>query len=117
MSLYIDVEKKEAVLCVRLVGEVDHHSAKRLQQQVDLAIETSNIHHVLLNVEKVTFMDSSGLGVVLGRYKLLAKRGGKLAVCCVSPQVQRLFELSGLFKIIAVHSNEREALMELGVAS
>ncbi|MCE7791089.1 anti-sigma F factor antagonist [Salipaludibacillus sp. CUR1] len=117
MSLLIDLERKEEVLCVRLVGELDHHNAVKLRERVDSALSEYHLTHVLLNLEKLTFMDSSGLGVVLGRYKKVQSVGGELVICCISPQVKRLFELSGLFKIVTFTSNEREALMSLGVAS
>ncbi len=62
-------------------------------------------------------MDSSGLGVILGRYKLLKSRGGKMVVCDVNASVYRLLELSGLFKILTIHDNERMALSSLEVVS
>ncbi|WP_280768305.1 anti-sigma F factor antagonist [Salipaludibacillus daqingensis] len=117
MSLLIDLEKKEEVLCVRLVGELDHHTAIKLRERVDEALSEQHLTHVLLNLEKLTFMDSSGLGVVLGRYKKVHSIGGELVICSLSPQVKRLFELSGLFKIVTFATNEREALLNLGVAS
>lgn len=117
MNLLIDLEKREEVLCVRLVGELDHHTAVKLRERVDSALSENHLTHVLLNLEKLTFMDSSGLGVVLGRYKKVQSMGGEMVVCCISPQVKRLFELSGIFKIVTFTSNEREALISLGVAS
>ncbi|WP_096188547.1 anti-sigma F factor antagonist [Evansella halocellulosilytica] len=117
MSLLIDLEQRENVLCVRLEGELDHHTAMELRERVDLALEENELRHVLLNLEKLSFMDSSGLGVVLGRYKLVKQFGGEMVVCSISPQVKRLFDLSGMFKIIRLESNELDALMTLGVAS
>ncbi|WP_416149643.1 anti-sigma F factor antagonist [Salipaludibacillus sp. HK11] len=117
MSLLIDLEEKEQVLCVRLVGELDHHTAVKLRERVDAALTEHHLTHVLMNLEKLTFMDSSGLGVVLGRYKKVKTVGGEMVICCMSPQVKRLFELSGLFKIVTLATNEREALLSLGVAS
>ncbi len=62
-------------------------------------------------------MDSSGLGVVLGRYKEIKQLGGEMVVCSISPAVKRLFEMSGLFKIVRLESDESFALLTLGVAS
>jgi stage II sporulation protein AA (anti-sigma F factor antagonist) len=61
-------------------------------------------------------MDSSGLGVILGRYKQVKNSGGEMVVCAISPTVKRLFEMSGLFKIIRLEENEQFALQTLGVA-
>lgn len=117
MSLTIELEKKEDVLCVRLDGELDHHTATQLRQEVDAALEKNELTHILLNLERLTFMDSSGLGVVLGRYKLIQTLGGEMVVCGIHPQIKRLFEMSGLFKIISYAKTEEDALQVLGVAS
>ncbi|ADU30055.1 anti-sigma F factor antagonist [Evansella cellulosilytica] len=117
MSLLIDLEKRDKVLCVRLEGELDHHTAMELRERVDEALKEQNLTHILLNLEHLSFMDSSGLGVVLGRYKYVQTLGGEMVVCSISPQIKRLFEMSGLFKIVRLASNEMDALLELGVAS
>ena len=57
------------MLCIRLFGELDHHSADELRNQAVQAIEKYDIRHIILNLEHLSFMDSSGLGVILGRYK------------------------------------------------
>ncbi|MDQ0256151.1 stage II sporulation protein AA (anti-sigma F factor antagonist) [Evansella vedderi] len=116
MSLLIDLEKRDKVLCVRLEGELDHHTAMKLRERVDSALKEHHLTHILLNLEHLTFMDSSGLGVILGRYKLVQTLGGEMVVCSISPQIKRLFEMSGLFKIVRLASNEMDALLELGVA-
>ncbi|MCD8508950.1 MAG: anti-sigma F factor antagonist [Bacillus sp. (in: Bacteria)] len=116
MSLLIDLEKRDNVLCVRLEGELDHHTAMTLRERVDTVLKENNLTHILLNLENLTFMDSSGLGVVLGRYKLVKTLGGEMVVCSISPQIKRLFEMSGMFKIVRLASNEMDGLLELGVA-
>lgn len=117
MSLVIDLEKREDILCVRLDGELDHHTAIQLREKVDRAIKNLGLSNILLNLERLTFMDSSGLGVILGRYNQVKSLGGEMVVCCVKPQVKRLFEMSGMFKIVQVTVNEDDALFLLGVAS
>lgn len=74
MSLLIDLEVKQKVLCIRLSGELDHHSAESLRENVNQAIENYQIQHLVLNLEQLTFMDSSGLGVILGRYKQIKQK-------------------------------------------
>ncbi|MBA4537296.1 anti-sigma F factor antagonist [Bacillus aquiflavi] len=116
MSLNIDMEVRHDVLCVRLSGELDHHSAEKLRDEATKAIEKYEIRHIVLNLEQLSFMDSSGLGVILGRYKQIKQMHGEMVVCAISPAVKRLFEMSGLFKIIRLDPTEQYALKRLGVA-
>lgn len=117
MSLQIDVEHARDALIVRLAGELDHHSAQTVKATLEEAIERGRAHHIVLSLRDLSFMDSSGLGVILGRYKQITNKGGKLIVCDVNQAVYRLFELSGLFKILQIEDNERNALESLGVVS
>ena len=116
VSLAIDLEVKQDVLIVRLSGELDHHTAEELREQVTDVLENRAIRHIVLNLGQLTFMDISGLGVILGRYKQIKNVGGQMVVCAVSPAVKRLFDMSGLFKIIRVEADEQFALQALGVA-
>jgi len=87
-------------LTVRLVGELDQDSATRIRQELDDLIADVRVKHLILDMQGLTFMDSSGIGVVIGRYRTLAKRGGGVAVRGESPHVQRIMRLSGLFTIL-----------------
>jgi len=108
---------KEDVLIVRLAGELDHHEAELLRNEWKNRMYKSSIKHVILNLSAVTFMDSSGLGVILGRYKEVLQIGGEMVVCSLTPPVERLFDMSGLFKIVRMEKDEEYALLTLGVAS
>ncbi|CAH0345614.1 anti-sigma F factor antagonist [Bacillus sp. CECT 9360] len=116
MSLVIDMEAKNAVLCIRLKGELDHHAAEELRNRASAAIEKDGIKHIVLNLGELSFMDSSGIGVILGRYNQIKQNQGEMVVCAISPSVKRLFEMSGLFKIIKLELSEENALQRLGVA-
>ncbi len=61
----------------------------------------------------MNFMDSSGIGAVIGRYKKMSLRGGKVCLTNVTPTVKRIFELSGMFKIISMYENVEEALRNI----
>ncbi len=117
MQLHTQFNIIEDVLIVRLDGELDHHSAARLKIEWQEQLQKNEIKHVILNLSELHFMDSSGLGVVLGRYKEVKQLGGEMIVCSVTSAVKRLFDMSGLFKIIRLESNEDFALTSLGVAS
>lgn len=117
MSLIVSYEITENVLIVRLVGELDHHEAERLREEWTQKIYASGVKHIIVNLKDLTFMDSSGLGVLIGRYKEVLQLGGEMLVCHVNPFIERLFELSGLFKIVHLAESEQQALHTLGVAS
>lgn len=116
MSLQIEFEQHRRALIVRLKGELDHHTAEAVKSQMEQAIAKGDAPHLVLSLKNLTFMDSSGLGVILGRYKQIVDRGGKLFVCEVNSAVNRLFELSGLYKIVYIQESERAALESLEVA-
>jgi stage II sporulation protein AA (anti-sigma F factor antagonist) len=111
------METRQDVLVIRLQGELDHHTAEDLRSQADEVLRTSPVRHIVLNLADLAFMDSSGIGVILGRYKQISARAGEMYVCSVNPTIHRIMEMAGLFKVIKVRENEAEALQVLGVAS
>lgn len=117
MSLTTFFTIRENVLIVRLSGELDHHEATILREAWQNKLREGTVQHVILNLEEVSFMDSSGIGVLLGRYKEIMQLGGELVVCSVNPSIKRIFEMSGMFKIIRLEKDEQFALHSLGVAS
>jgi len=116
VSLQIEFEQHRKALIVRLKGELDHHTADIVKARMEEAIVTGDALHLILSLKELTFMDSSGLGIILGRYKQVTSKGGKLVVCAANPAVNRLFELSGLYKIVSLQDNERAAISSLEVA-
>ncbi|MFD2672834.1 anti-sigma F factor antagonist [Marinicrinis sediminis] len=117
MSMELEMDTHPSAVIVRLKGELDHHTADLVRSRMEEVIEQGNRPHVILSMKELTFMDSSGLGVILGRYKQLSNRGGKMVVCDMNESVYRLFEMSGLFKILTIEENEEHALSSLGVVS
>jgi len=108
----VDLRLKIArnTLVVRMKGELDHHVVEGLRSKIEVRIISGQAKNILFNFQGVDFMDSSGLGMVLGRYKLVTERGGKVLACSLQPSVQRVFELSGLLTRIPVFQTEQEAL-------
>lgn len=101
---------KRGVLIVKIDGELDMHVADELRELVDQAVSTSGVKHILFNLERVNFIDSSGLGVILGRYKKICILGGKVLITSAQPQVVKVLELSGLLQIITLFHSEAAAL-------
>lgn len=115
--LSLKTEVLGTVLVIRLKGELDHHTSLQLRQLFEkMTNERKDITHLVLNFHDLTFMDSSGLGVILGRYKEIERKKGKMAICSPNPIIYRLLEMAGLFKIVTIAETEKEALTELGVA-
>jgi len=110
MNLLIEI--KGNVLVAKPDCEIDHHSAERLRTQIDAAFEKTSCRHIIFDFSQVSFMDSSGIGMIIGRYKTAEKRGGRLALDGMSDEMGRLFTISGLAKIIA-----RTATVEEGIAT
>ncbi len=109
-TLKLNTEIKQHTLIVRIEGEVDLHVADLFRERVDAALEQAGVHNLLLNLARVSFIDSSGLGVILGRYKRVSQLGGKMFAVELQPQVEKIFEISGLLRIIKLYSTEKQAL-------
>lgn len=92
--------RQQDTLTVRLAGELDHHSAEQVRRDLDSLIADERVVHLVLDMKGLTFMDSSGIGVLIGRYRTLARRQGTVSVRNMSPHVARIFQLSGLHQII-----------------
>lgn len=112
MGVQMDIQGR--VLIAAISGELDHLQAERLRAQIDASFEKSTCKHIILDMTKVSFMDSSGIGMIIGRYKNAEKRGGQLTLANMSDALSRLFELSGLAKIILRTKTTEDALKELG---
>ena len=72
------------------------------------------IRNLIIDMKKLKFMDSSGLGVLLGRYKIISRRGGELGVVGINTQIDRIFVVSGLYKIIKAYDDLKQALNDTG---
>jgi len=89
-------------LVVEVLGDIDHHSAADFKERIAKEYERGVARDIELNLSGVTFMDSSGVGMIIGRFKDAEKRGGSLSAIGLSSELERLFELSGLHKIITI---------------
>lgn len=87
-------------LTITLEGELDHHSAESIRESIDREIESSGCLNLTLDMSGVTFMDSSGLGVILGRYRKLNAQGGTLYLSGANASIERILRMSGLYSLI-----------------
>ena len=100
-------------LLLEFSGEMDHHGARNALKEVEIAIDAALPRSLILDFAGVTFMDSSGIGVIMGRYKQIIFLGGKVAVARVKPQVDRIFRISGLYKILDKYDSVESALKSM----
>ncbi len=112
--MHIRAKKKKDVLVVFLKGELDHHTASRVRQYIDDMLEDPTIKNIIIDMKELNFMDSSGIGVLIGRYKVVSKRGGNLGVVHIKPHIHRIFEVSGLYNILKTFEGLQEALNHMG---
>lgn len=89
-------------LMIRLPEEIDHHRSSYISENADRYILKDEVNHVVFDFEDTRFMDSSGIGIILGRYKKISCFGGKVFAIHADRQIQRILYLSGLSKIVEI---------------
>lgn len=114
--LNIQIVIKKHVLYVRLDGELDQYTVEELRKRIVELIEKYQIRYMVVNCEQLQFMDSSGVGFIIGRYNRLKKIGGAVILCSMNEHINRLVYLSGLNRICIIKNDEDEADRYLGVA-
>ena len=103
-----DCELNEGKLTIVLHGEIDHHSAVSVRTAIDEKLYELRPASLAMDLSRIEFMDSSGLGLIMGRYALMQKLGGEFSVVNPSSRVQKIFELSGLGRIIKIESIDKK---------
>ncbi|MBQ8753084.1 MAG: STAS domain-containing protein [Clostridia bacterium] len=97
-------------LVIALSGDIDHHKASRLRQEIDSAAEAKRPELLELDFRDVTFMDSSGIGLIMGRYRLVTGWNGHLLITHVPPQIQKLMQLAGLGTLPIFEGSGKEGM-------
>jgi len=93
-------ELRDNTLFIMLIGELDHHTARYVREQSDKIIDSSDFKRVIFDMTYLAFMDSSGIGVLLGRYKKLAESKKPSYIMNPVPVVDRVLSMSGVYKLI-----------------
>src|SRR5574344_1251141 len=94
MPLAMQNEKDS--LAVLLSGEIDHHSSQRMREEIDTVAREQHPQELILDFSRVDFMDSSGIGLVLGRYRLMQELEGKLVLRNLPAQIRRVMRVAGI---------------------
>ncbi len=93
------LEVKEKTIIAYISGEVDHHTAKGIRSEIDSEIERLSPEKVILDFSAVTFMDSSGIGLVMGRYKIMQSLSGAVLIQNPPDHIKKVMRLAGLDRI------------------
>ena len=102
--------KGENVLVVRLFGELDHHAAAGIREDIDRSLERCAPCDLVFDFEKVTYMDSAGIGMVLGRYRRLREAGGSVVIASCAKTVRGILHMAGIFSLMPYAQTREEAV-------
>lgn len=115
MDLIINVRNEGAVPVIDLSGEVDAYTSARFRETMVDLIETGAAS-LIVSMMKVEYIDSSGLGALVGGLKRSTERGGRIVIVCDNPQIRKVFEITGLEKVFPIYEVEADAFKGLAKA-
>lgn len=101
------------IYIVELSGDIDHYTSEKIKREIYLNTGKF-VRKMIIDLTNVEFMDSSGIGMILGRYREIKERNGKIALTGIRGNMERIFNMSGLYKIISKYNTISEALKEWG---
>lgn len=93
--------------------ELDHHITNEVRDEIDNILISKAVRNIIFDFKNINFMDSSGIGVIIGRYKKISNDGGKVSVVNVNARVKKIFDLSGMNKIIGIYDTYEEVVSSL----
>lgn len=99
----VQIEVGDEMVTAFLSGELDHHNVSGIREEIDNAVVQSNTKHLALDFRGVTFMDSSGIGLVMGRYKLLEEQGGAVELTNLPAPLKKVMRVAGMDKLVTFH--------------
>lgn len=106
MAVAIRIEGQRVIAVLR--GEIDHHGARSMRAEIDEAIQAYQPSILILDFAEVTFMDSSGIGLIMGRHKLMGEIGGSVIVQNPPLHIKRVMKISGMERIVQIQMEKME---------
>ena len=101
-------EMNDGILEIKLSGEIDHHSAVGVRSDIDELIFVNRPQRTILDLSQISFMDSSGLGLIMGRYSLMKEFGGSLSLRAPTEAVMKILTLAGMDRVIKIEKSIKE---------
>ena len=95
----LDCKRSGTTLIARLTGELDQHSAEGVRKELDRLISDPKVERIVFDLNDLEFMDSAGIGVILGRYRRISRRGGSFCVVNARGGVEKLLRISGVYSL------------------
>lgn len=109
MDLGLELTKRDGAAVVAVSGEVDVASAPRLREQI-VSLVSEGVPRIVCDLSGVEFLDSTGLGVLVGALKRCRTHGGELVLVCTQPSILKVFEITGLLQVFEIHETVEAAL-------
>lgn len=101
----VKFKEVDKLLLFEITEEIDHHTTEKMRRKMDNEIQRYMPKRVLFNFNNVTFMDSAGIGMLIGRYKIARMFGASVELINVKPTIKKIFEMCGVLKIIPITEN------------
>jgi len=101
----VDIKSDGGYAVAMLSGEIDHHNAKEIREKLDSFIISNQPRELAMDFRDISFMDSSGIGLIMGRYKLISECGGRLVVKNPRQYIKRVLKISGIERIVKIISD------------
>jgi len=111
MNVNLVIDKKENYVIINIEGEVDTYTSPKVKS--DILKEIEDYKNIIISMEKVKFIDSTGLGVLIGVLKKVKEKEGKLIIISPNSYINQIFEITGLFKVFKIVNSINEAIDEL----
>lgn len=102
----INYIEKDKLLKFEITEEIDHHTTEKIRRRMDNEITKYMPRKIVFDFNQVTFMDSAGIGMLIGRYKMVKMLGGSAELVNVKPSIKKIFEMCGVLKIIPIRKEE-----------
>jgi stage II sporulation protein AA (anti-sigma F factor antagonist) len=106
--MQVEMTREGGTLTAHLIGELDHHTAAPIRNEIDAAVLAARSTRLILDLSRLTFMDSSGIGLIMGRYRLMTATGGTLRVQGDDERINRMIRLAGLDRLPIREENKEE---------
>ena len=110
MSIGVSVHVQRELMFVNLTGELDQSTTQKVRERLMHSLKSNDVKHIVFNLKGLNFMDSSGIGVILGRYNQIKDVGGRVFVVGMNSVVSKVFFMSGLNQIITIIEDEAHVM-------
>lgn len=113
MDIKVETKDVKNGHIISVQGEIDVYTSPRVKETINELIEKEN-YNLIINLEEVRYIDSTGLGVLIGALKRVREHNGSINLICTNPQIKKIFNITGLVKIFGIFKSEEEAIQNIG---